>query len=70
MENTMLIELKSQKALKLIRDLEDLNIIKVLKENITEKKKLSDKYRGSISKEQGEKLDKHIEDSRNGWNSI
>ena len=70
MENTMLIELTNQKAIKLLRDLEDLNIIKVLKENITEKKKLSDKYFGSISEEQGKKLDKHIEDSRNEWNSI
>ena len=70
MENTMLIELTNQKAIKLLRDLEDLNIIKVLKENITEKKKLSEKYRGSISKEEGLKLDKHIEDSRNEWNSI
>jgi len=32
-----------------------------------EKQKLSDKYRGVITKEEGEKLKKHIEESRNGW---
>jgi len=32
-----------------------------------EKQKLSEKYAGSISKEQGEKLDKHIEECRNDW---
>lgn len=70
MENTMLIELTNKKAVKLLRDLEELKLIKVLKENIAVKQKLSDKYRGSISKEEGEKLNKHIEDSRNEWDSI
>lgn len=32
-----------------------------------EKQKLFDKYSGVISKEEGKKLDKHIEDSRNVW---
>lgn len=63
----MLIQLTDKKAAKLLRDLEDLKIIKVIKENIAPKQKLSDKYRGSISKEEGEKLNKHIEDSRNEW---
>jgi hypothetical protein len=70
MENTMLIELTNHKAIKLLRDLEELKLIKVLKENVAQPKKLSDKYRGSISKEDGESLLKHIEESRNGWDSI
>ena len=70
MENTMLIQLTNRKALKLLRDLEELQLIKVLKENITETKKLSDKYVGILTQEQGADLDRHIEESRNGWDSI
>ena len=66
----MLIQLTNQKALKLLHDLEDLKLIKVLKENITVNTKLSDKYRGSVSKEEGKKFIKHIEASRNEWNNI
>jgi thioredoxin reductase len=41
------------------------------KQNIEPKKtKLSDKYKGIISKEQGEDLNKHIKQMRSEWNSI
>lgn len=71
MNNTMLIQLTNQKAAKLLYDLEQLNLIKVLKENIiTPKPKLSDKYRGTISKEEGQKLNEHIKQMRNEWNNI
>ena len=35
-----------------------------------QKLKLSDKYKGIISKEQGEDLKNHIKNMRNEWNSI
>ena len=55
MENTMLIQLTNQKAAGLIRELEELHLIKVLKENIVPvKTRLSDKYKGFISKEEGQ----------------
>jgi hypothetical protein len=43
-----------------------------IKEVTTElpKIKLSDKYRGSITKEQGQQLNEHIKQMRNEWNSI
>ncbi len=67
----MLIQLNDQKAAALIHELEELHLIKVLEENIsTEKPKLSDKYKGIISKEEGEKLNKHIQKMRNEWSSI
>ena len=34
------------------------------------KKRLSDKYRGILSKEQGQSLNEHIKEMRNEWNSI
>ena len=35
-----------------------------------EKSKLSDKYRGIITKEQGDQLNEHIKQIRNDWNNI
>jgi hypothetical protein len=61
MENTMLIQLTNQKAAGLIRELEELHLIKVLKENIVPvKTRLSDKYKGFISKEEGQQLNDHF----------
>jgi hypothetical protein len=43
----------------------------VLKENFTPvKQKLSDKYKGIITKEQGQNLNEHIKQMRSEWNSI
>ena len=71
MDNTMLIQLTNQKAVGLLHELEELHLIKVLKENFTAAKpKLSDKYKGIISKEQGQSLNEHIKQMRSEWNSI
>ncbi len=71
MENTMLIQLTNQKAAGLIRELEELHLIKVLKENIVPvKTKLSDKYKGIISKAEGQQLNDHINKMRSEWNGI
>lgn len=69
--NTMLIQLTNQKAAGLLHELEELHLIKVIEENIfAEEPKLSEKYKGVISKEEGEKLNKHIQQMRSEWNSI
>lgn len=71
MENTMIIQLTNQKAARLLHELEELHLIKVLKENITPvKTKLSDKYKGFISKEEGKQLNDHIKQMRSEWNGI
>jgi hypothetical protein len=71
MENTMLIQVTNQKALRLLHELEELHIIKVLKKNLViEKNKLSDKFRGFISEQEGQELDNHINQMRNEWNNI
>ena len=62
--DTMLIQLTNQKAIRLLHELEELNLIKVLEENIGDKPKLSEKYRGIISKENGENLKAHVEQMR------
>jgi len=69
--DTMLIQLTNQKAAGLLHELEELKLIKVIKENIsTSDTKLSDKYKGIISKEQGQDLNQHIEQMRKEWNNI
>lgn len=67
----MLIQLTNQKARKLLYELEELRLIKVLKENIKPvKTKLSDKYKGFITKDEGQQLNDHINQMRSEWNSI
>lgn len=69
--DTMLIQLTNQKAAGLLHKLEELHLIKVLKENISEAKpKLSDKYKGIFTKEEGQKLNEHIQQMRSEWTNI
>jgi len=69
--NTLIIEITNQKALGIIRELEELHLIKVLKNNINPVKvKLSGKYRGIISKEEGYNLNEHIFRIRKEWSNI
>ncbi|ODT35847.1 MAG: hypothetical protein BGN92_07495 [Sphingobacteriales bacterium 41-5] len=71
MDNTFVITVTDNKALKLLRDLEELNLIKVIKTGFTAPTtKLSEKYKGIISKKKGEELDAHIGQMRTEWNSI
>jgi len=70
---TVTLDILNEKVLNLLKDLELLNLIKFRKEKkeVTPSKiKLSDKYRGMISKEQGQDLKLHIKQTRNEWGSI
>jgi hypothetical protein len=70
MENTMLIEVTNQKAIGLLHELEELHLIKVLKENFTPVKiKLSDKYRGVFSKEDTQSFNDHTQQMRKEWDN-
>ena len=67
----MLIQVTNEKAIDLLHKLEELHLIKVLKENFGPvKSKLSNKYKGIITKEQGENLKEHIKQMRSEWNNI
>ena len=67
----MLIQLTNQKAAGLLHEMEQLNLIKVLKESISaEQPKLSEKYKGILTKEEGQKLNEHIRQMRSEWNSF
>jgi len=67
--DTVIIQLTSPKTMKLLRELEELHLLRVLKKDSSTKNKLSDKYAGKLPQNVAEKLQKHIEQSRNEWNS-
>ena len=66
----MLIQLTHQKSAGLLYELEGLHLIKVLKYEVPVKTKLSDKYKGFMTQEEGLNLNRHINQMRNEWNNI
>ena len=50
--------------------LEELHLLRVLKRNMKTKTKLSDKYAGKLPVYVAEDIQKHIEQSRNGWEEL
>jgi hypothetical protein len=56
---TLTIEIREPKGLDLIRDLEALNVLKIIKKDDV-KVRLSDMFRGCISAEEGAKLNEYV----------
>ena len=65
--DTMLIEVNSSKGMRLLKDLEDLKIIRVLEMKTNGKKTMSEKYEGKISKKTATALQKQVAESRKEW---
>ncbi|HDR51210.1 MAG TPA: hypothetical protein ENN90_06250 [Mariniphaga anaerophila] len=65
---TLTIEIKDDKVLKLLRNLENMQVLRIL-ENRPQKvnQKLSEKFARSISKKTAVKLQKHLNEIRNEW---
>ncbi|MGH2613058.1 MAG: hypothetical protein ACRDFB_08445 [Rhabdochlamydiaceae bacterium] len=67
----MLIQVTDQKAVRLLHELEELHLIKVLKENFaSHQTKLSDKYKGVFSKEDAKSFEEHTQTMRGEWENI
>ena len=64
---TWIIQLKDPKALKLLLDLEELQLIHLVKKGIASEQKLSEKYRGKLSVEEGEEIQDYLRQSRSDW---
>jgi hypothetical protein len=65
---TLTIKIKDSKALKLIRDLEDLDLIQVvIPKNKKSAAKLSSILSGSISVEDADEMQKEVQNMRNEW---
>ena len=65
------IEVNGQRAMKLIKNLEELQLIRILKNKYTgtnsKDKKLSERLAGSVTKVQAQKMDKELKKMRQEW---
>jgi hypothetical protein len=71
-----LVTLNNTSGIRILKELEDLNVLHISRlQDVPEKKvrksgsRLSDKYRGVLSKKDGASLDKHIKQMRNEWSN-
>jgi hypothetical protein len=69
MMETVLVQINNKKAYRLLEDLEDLHLIKVLKKSIQPQQKLSEKYAGKLQSEVAEELQNYVAQSRSEWNN-
>jgi len=66
---TVLIQINNNKAYKLLDDLEELQIIKVLKKSIQPQQKLSEKYAGKLPSVIADELQNYVTQCRDEWNN-
>ena len=66
---TVLVQINNNKAYRLLEDLEDLHILKVLKKSIQSGQKLSEKYAGKLPSDIANELQNYVTQSRNEWNN-
>ena len=66
---TILIQINNAKAYRLLEDLEDLHIIKVLKKSVQSGQKLSGKYAGKLPTDIANQLQDYVTQSRSEWNN-
>ena len=66
---TLLIQVTNRKVLGLLHELEELNLIKVIKKSVPEDEKLSEKYAGKLPSKVAEELQNYIKKSRQEWNN-
>jgi len=66
---TVLLQINSDKAYKLIEDLEALQIVKVLKKTAHSEEKLSERFAGALklSDEEYNRFQESVIQSRNEW---
>ena len=66
---TLVIQINNSKAYKLLADLEDLHILKVIKRTTNQPLSLSEKYAGKLNPDTTNALQDYVNLSREEWNS-
>lgn len=61
---TVLLQINNHKAYRLLEDLEDLHIIKVLNKSVQPKQKLSEKYAGKLPADIADELQNYVTQGR------
>ena len=64
---TITVELNTSKALKLLQDLEDLNLLRILAKDESASPRLSEKYAGKLPVDIAMDIQKHIKLDREEW---
>ena len=66
--HTILVEINDQKAYNLLQELEQLHILRIIREIVpANKTRLSDKYKGVFSKEDADSFNQHTQTMRKEW---
>jgi len=65
--DTLLIEVTNQNAYGMLKELENLHMIKVLKSTPSGEKRLSERFRGKLPKTEADELQAYIKQSREEW---
>jgi hypothetical protein len=64
------IQLTNQKAYKIIQDLEELHLVRVLQKNFKSEVALSEKFAGRLPVDIADDIQKHVCKSRTEWSDI
>ncbi len=64
---TVTIELLNEKAYGLLKDLEDLHLIRLVENDHKSNASLSDRFEGKLSNEAADAMRKHVEQVRQEW---
>ncbi len=64
---TILIEVKNNKAYQFIKFLEELNFLKILTKDSRKSKKISEQFSGKLSKDTANKMIEELNQSRGEW---
>jgi hypothetical protein len=65
--STVTIDIISDKAVKLLKELELLKLIRVRKEKVQPKLNWAERYKGAMSKQSLTDVDKQLNELRTGW---
>ena len=65
---TITVELNTDKTLKLLKDLEELNLLRILTKDEVPAQRLCEKYAGKLPADIAMDLKKHIKLDREEWN--
>jgi len=68
--DTIEIQILNNKALKLLRQLEDLQLVRIVRKHKKKEQTLSEKYAGKLPAEVAEDVQKYIARSRDEWKRI
>ena len=64
------IQILNNKTIKLLRDLEDLQLLKIVRRSKKRTKKQSEQLSGSLPLSVAEEMQKNIAESRKEWNRV